>query len=53
MSDFETFLRSKFTPEEVDKAVERYFLSSNKDGHVVYWQIDNCSRVRTGKDNGV
>ena len=49
ISDFETFLRSKFTPEEVDKAVERYFLSSNKDGHVVYWQIDNCSRVRTGK----
>src|SRR5690554_4479946 len=49
MSDFETFLRSKFTPEEVDMATERYFLSSNKDGHVVYWQIDNCSRVRTGK----
>jgi hypothetical protein len=49
MSDFETFLRSRFTQEEVDKATERYFLSSNKDGHVVYWQIDNCSRVRTGK----
>ena len=49
MSVFETFLRSKFTPEEVDKAVERYFLSSNKDGHVVYWQIDNLSRIRTGK----
>lgn len=49
MSDFEIFLRSRFTQEEVDKAVERYFLSSNKDGHVVYWQIDNCSRVRTGK----
>src|SRR5690554_1242671 len=49
ISDFETFLRSKFTPEEVDVAVERYFLSSNKDGHVVYWQIDNLSRIRTGK----
>ncbi|MDX9798932.1 MAG: DUF6371 domain-containing protein [Bacteroidales bacterium] len=49
MSDFETFLRSKFTPEEVDMATERYFLSSNKDGHVVYWQIDNLSRIRTGK----
>ena len=49
MSDFETFLRSRFTQEEVDKAVERYFLSSNKDGHVVYWQIDNLSRIRTGK----
>ena len=49
ISDFETFLRSRFTQEEVDKATERYFLSSNKDGHVVYWQIDNCSRVRTGK----
>lgn len=49
MSDFETFLRSRFTSEEVDKAVERYFLSSNKDGHVVYWQIDNLSRIRTGK----
>ncbi len=49
MSDFETFLRSRFTPEQVDTATERYFLSSNKDGHVVYWQIDNYSRVRTGK----
>ena len=49
MSDFETFLRSRFTQEEVDKAMERYFLSSNKDGHVVYWQIDNLSRIRTGK----
>ena len=49
MSDFETFLRSRFTQEEVDMATERYFLSSNKDGHVVYWQIDNLSRIRTGK----
>ncbi|MFV0501859.1 MAG: DUF6371 domain-containing protein [Bacteroidales bacterium] len=49
MSDFETFLRSKFNQDEVDKATERYFLSSNKDGHVVYWQIDNLSRIRTGK----
>lgn len=49
ISDFETFLRSRFTQEEVDMATERYFLSSNKDGHVVYWQIDNLSRIRTGK----
>ena len=49
MSDFETSLRSRFTQEEVDMATERYFLSSNKDGHVVYWQIDNLSRIRTGK----
>src|SRR5690554_6736775 len=49
MSDFETFLRSKFNQDEVDMATERYFLSSNKDGHVVYWQIDNLSRIRTGK----
>ena len=48
-SDFELFLRSKFKEEDVNRVKAEYFLGCNKDGHVVYWQIDNIGRIRTGK----
>ena len=35
--------------EEVDAAFKRYRIGSTKDRYVIYWQIDRCEMVRTGK----
>lgn len=35
--------------EKVDAAFKRYRIGSTKDRYVIYWQIDRCEMVRTGK----
>lgn len=35
--------------EKVDAAFDRYRIGSTKDREVIYWQIDRCEMVRTGK----
>ena len=35
--------------EEVDAAFDRYRIGSTKEREVIYWQIDRCEMVRTGK----
>lgn len=49
VSDFENFLRANFPDSEVDRVKTLYFLGVNKNCNVVYWQVDNKSRIRTGK----
>jgi hypothetical protein len=46
---FVQFLLSRFSVEEVQRAVETYFIGTWDDGRTVFWQIDARRRVRTGK----
>lgn len=46
--DFYVFLKSNFPYEKVNKAMIDYFVSC-KDKNVIFWQIDNLEKIRTGK----
>ncbi len=46
---FLQFLTKRFPPLQVAYAVEKYRIGDTKDGRVIYWQIDDKDRVRTGK----
>lgn len=46
---FTDFLFSKFSGQQVNKAINNYFISTEKENKVVFWQIDELERVRTGK----
>lgn len=46
---FATFLMRYFEPSQVAEAIERYRIGSTKDKRIIYWQIDDKDRVRTGK----
>jgi len=49
-SNFINFLFSKFEPGKVFEAEQRYFLSDfNNTKAVIFWQIDQLERVRSGK----
>ena len=37
------------TEQQLQHAVQRYRLGRSRDGGVVFWQIDECQQVRTGK----
>lgn len=48
---FISFLKSKKESDEVDRVISMYRIgtSSNWRGGVVFWQIDDQNRIRTGK----
>lgn len=43
------FLSKYFNPLELAYTIEKYRIGDTKDGRVIYWQIDEENRVRTGK----
>jgi hypothetical protein len=43
------FLSKYFQPLELAYAIDKYRIGDAKDGRVIYWQIDDQDRVRTGK----
>jgi hypothetical protein len=48
-NNFLKFLSSRFVLDEVSLVVRRYLIGTWSDNRTVFWQIDNCGRVRTGK----
>mgnify|MGYP000912404383 CR=1 FL=1 len=46
---FIKFLTKYFSPIELANTIEKYRIGDTKDGKIIYWQIDNENRVRTGK----
>lgn len=48
-NNFFEFLRSKFSAEEIKKVKYDYLLSGTRSREVIFWQIDELERVRTGK----
>lgn len=48
-NNFLKFLLSKFDIEKVLEAEQKYFLSDYKNREVIFWQIDQLERVRSGK----
>lgn len=46
---FIQFLTKYFSPIELANTIEKYRIGDTKDGKIIYWQIDNENRVRTGK----
>lgn len=46
---FIRFLSKYFSPLEIAYAIDKYRIGDTKDGKVIYWQIDDKDRVRTGK----
>lgn len=46
---FVQFLTKYFSLSEVAQAIERYRVGDTKDRRVIYWQIDDQDRIRTGK----
>lgn len=43
------FLSQYFNPLELAYTIDKYRIGDTKDGKVIYWQIDDMGRVRTGK----
>jgi hypothetical protein len=43
------FLRGTVGDEAIRQAIERYYIGTSKNGGAVFWQIDGCGRIRTGK----
>ncbi len=50
-NNFVHFLRNKFGPEITKYLMEMYFIDSSDHwrGATIFWQIDNCGKIRTGK----
>ena len=48
-SRFIEFLLSKFSEKDVEKTKIEYCLGGDKNGRVIFWQIDEMLRLRTGK----
>lgn len=48
-SNFLRFLFDNFPSHEVEQVMLDYFVGGAKDNRVVFWQIDNQMRIRTGK----
>jgi len=46
---FLRWLTRYFSLSEVAQAIERYRIGDTKDGRVIFWQIDQENRIRTGK----
>ncbi|MFN0085496.1 MAG: DUF6371 domain-containing protein, partial [Blastocatellia bacterium] len=47
-NDFVQFLLQEFDAEAVNQAVERYLIGTDR-GRVIFWQVDERGRIRTGK----
>ena len=43
------YLRSKYSEEDINRALELYCLGSTKNGGTVFWQIDKANRVLKNK----
>lgn len=43
------YLSKYFQPLELAHIIDKYRIGDTKDGRVIYWQIDEDNRVRTGK----
>jgi hypothetical protein len=46
------FLTRYYAVDEIEEACQRYAIGSTKKREVIYWQIDNERKVRTGKIMG-
>jgi hypothetical protein len=48
---FLTFLNKRFGVEKTDRLIEKYLIgdSDNWNGATVFWQIDQCGKIRSGK----
>ena len=46
---FLRFLMKYFEPLQIAYRVDKYRIGDTKDGRIIYWQIDDKERVRTGK----
>ena len=54
INPFVLWLKTQFSKEEVDTLIDRYHIGTSKafGGAVVYWQVDDKNRVRSGKIMG-
>ena len=53
-SDFIYFLCGLFDKDTtespiIEKLIQQYAIGATKDGNIIFWQIDVCGKVRTGK----
>lgn len=48
-NDFISFLMKYFGLSEVAETINKYRIGDATDGRVIFWQIDELGRVRTGK----
>ena len=48
-NNFLQFLTKHFCPIDVAYTIDKYRLGDAKDGKIIYWQIDDSGRIRTGK----
>lgn len=50
-NNFVKFLLTIFESEKVNEAIENYFIGTSEHwpGAIVFWQIDNNGKIRTGK----
>ncbi|MCE5205670.1 MAG: DUF6371 domain-containing protein [Porphyromonadaceae bacterium] len=46
---FVQFLTKFFSLSDVARTIDTYRIGDAKDGRVIYWQIDDQNRIRTGK----
>ncbi len=44
-----TFLMKYFSAKDIAHTINKYRIGDTRDGRVIYWQIDELDRVRTGK----
>lgn len=48
-TNFTQFLRTIFSEQEVNKAIEDYYIGGDGNLKAMFWQVDKYGRVRTGK----
>ena len=48
-SHFVRFLCEYFPRDRIEEAMEHYALGATRDKKVIFWQMDICGKVRTGK----
>jgi hypothetical protein len=48
-NQFVSFLTKHFSFSEVAQIIDKYRIGDTKDARVIFWQIDDQDRVRTGK----
>ena len=48
-SNFTNFLRTIFSEQEVNKAIEDYYIGGDGNLKAMFWQVDKYGRIRTGK----
>jgi hypothetical protein len=50
-NNFYNFLKSVFTQDKIETTFKKYQIGTSKawQGSTVFWQIDNCNKIRAGK----